>query len=97
MRGARKGLDRGLHRQKRGLDQTPLPPAAFRAPRGEGDRRVRRQAFADLVEIGLLGAGVEVDRHKIPGRRQATRLGDDPFGILVRQKDVGDSGHVSSI
>ena len=93
MRSAGKGVYSGFDGQKGGFDKAPLSPAAFGAAGCEGDGGIGRQAFTDLVEIGLLGAAIKVDRHEITRRRQTTRLGDNPFGILVTEENVSDSCH----
>jgi hypothetical protein len=93
MRGARKRLQRGLQPVERGAHEAPLPPAAFRAPLGEGHAGAVLQRLLDARVGGGGGAGVEMDRHAIARGRQPLGLPDDRVRVLVAQKDEGDLGH----
>jgi hypothetical protein len=93
MRGVGEGFDRRLDRVQRRLDQAPFAPAATHPLAREGDAGIALQRGADAGVILSGGAGVEMDRHAIAGRRQPFGLGDDPVGILVAQQYEGDLRH----
>jgi hypothetical protein len=86
MRRARKRLQRGLQPVERGAHEAPLPPAAFRAPPGEGHAGAVLQRLLDPRVGGGGGAGVEMDRHAIARGRQPLGLPDDGVGVLVAQR-----------
>lgn len=93
MRGARECADGGAGGKQGRLNKAPLPPAAFHAPRREDDRGIVLQRIADRLIVRRARATVEMDGNVIPDCGQPTRLRDDPVGILMAQKDIGDLGH----
>ena len=62
MRGARKGVDRGLDRVQRGLHQRPLAPAAADTLAGKGDVGIVGKRRLDLAKCaGLARASKWID------------------------------------
>ena len=97
MRRAREGFDSSFDCQQGGFDEAPFPPPTFGAAFGEGDIGVCRKNRAHFFKISGFGAAIEMNRHKVTHRRQPLRLSDDPFGVFVTKKDVGDSCHIVNI
>ncbi len=89
----RKRLDRRLDRVEGRLHQRPLAPAAALARPRKGHVGVVVQRIADRPERLQRGAGIEMDRHVIAGRRQPLRLHDDRVGVLVTEQDIRDFRH----
>ncbi len=63
---------------------------------GKGDRRIVAKCGTYLVEMGRIGARIEMDRDIVASRRQPLSLTDDGVWVLVTQQDIGDLGHCAS-
>ena len=93
MCGPWKRINRRAHGQQCRGNQAPLAPAAFDAALGKGDGGIARQGCANTLKIGSFGATIEMNRNKITSRGQPFRLRNNPFGIFMTQKNIGDFCH----